>query len=240
MLKRKIAELAIFAVMALPWASSWAQEAPASGLYRIDSGDYGAWYELFGPPYIKLPNASQSYIELVADAQRNLVQMAILSNDLHTVSAAPGFMFFFTNGVVFSDHIQFTSENPSPDEPSWGYTISNFAGGLRMDGAVEGPSGPQYVPTLFEHENVVAVLVAAVPEPKLSISRASADGAIRLTVMDGLWGQTNVIEASTDLITWTAISTNIFPSTVCPACPYIEFQEPANRARRFYRSFSLP
>ena len=49
------------------------------------------------------------------------------------------------------------------------------------------------------------------------------------------WGQRNVIEASTDLFSWTAISTNVFPATTCPVCPFIDFQDPAstNLARRF-------
>src|SRR5207247_10618859 len=72
--------------------------------------------------------------------------------------------------------------------------------------------------------------------------RAPGGGAIEFTVFNGRSGQTNVIEASTDLITWSAISTNVFPSTVCPNCPFIDFQDPAstNLSRRFYRAFWLP
>ena len=61
-------------------------------------------------------------------------------------------------------------------------------------------------------------------------------------MIDGGGGQTNVIQASDDLVVWTAISTNVFPATTCPICPFIDFQDSAstNLARRFYRSYSLP
>jgi hypothetical protein len=60
-------------------------------------------------------------------------------------------------------------------------------------------------------------------------------------VFNGLPGQTNIIEASTDLVTWTALGTNVFPSTD-PFCPFIDIQDAAstNLARRYFPAFSLP
>jgi hypothetical protein len=137
--------------------------------------------------------------------------------------------------VVLPDHVQFAGESPLPFGASWSYTVSNSAGGLRIDGGFsEGIIE-------FRHANVVAALVAAVPIPTLSLPRVSGSGAIEFTVFNGRPGQTNVIAASTDLVRWTAISTNVFPSTDS-FWPFIDFQDPASTdlARRYYRAFSLP
>jgi len=229
--------------MVFPLASSRAQEWPIGGVYQIMSGGFGQWVEVFSNSFdFRLPDTNQSYVELAIDAHRNKVQMAILGQDRHTVFSSLGFALLFTNGVVFSDHIEFAWENPLPEEPYWSYTVSNSASGLRIDGIFEGPTGPVHVPTAFGHSNIVAVLVAAVPKPILSAPRVSGGGPIELTVFNGQSGQTNIIEASTDLLRWTAISTNVFPATVCPNCPFIDFQDPTstNLDRRFYRAFWLP
>ncbi len=238
MVKRKIVGLIIIPVLFLCPAPSRAQEWPVSGLYQIISGGYGYCFEIclgFGE---SLPDANQAYVELMVDAQSNMVQMAILGADRHTVFdnfGSNGCTFFLTKGVVLSDHVQFAGEQSPLFFGSWTYTVSNSAGGLRIDGGFSGH------PLYFSHANVVAVLVAAVPIPTLSLPRASSSGAIEFTVFNGRPGQTNVIEASTDLVTWTAISTNVFPSTD-PFCPSIDFQDPAstNLARRYFRAFSLP
>ena len=206
-------------------------------LYQIISGDYRACAEVCGILNFSLPDANQSYVELVVDAQRNTVQMAILGADRHTGfdNFGSNGCTFLTNGVVLADRVQFASESPLPSGASWSYTVSNSAGGLRIDGEfVNGPFE-------FRHANVVVVLVAAVSIPTFSLPRTSGSGAIEFTVFNGRPGQTNVIEASTDLVRWAAISTNVFPSTGS-LCPFIDFQDPAstNLARRFYRSFSLP
>jgi hypothetical protein len=55
-------------------------------------------------------------------------------------------------------------------------------------------------------------------------------------------GDDTLVEASTNLVSWTPISTNLMPATQCPICPYILFRDPAstNLAKRFYRSFEIP
>jgi len=228
MTKHKLVELIIIPVMVLSLASSRAQEWPVSGFYQIISGGYGVCVEVCGLEF-SLPNTNQSYIAMSVDAQRNTAQLAILGEDRHTVFGSFGFTFFLTNGAVFPDHLQFA-------ERDWSYTVSNSAGGLRIDG------GFANHPFYFSHVDVEAILVTADPVPMLGLPRVSGGGAIEITVFNGKWGQTNVIEASTDLFSWTAISTNVFPATTCPICPFIDFQDSAstNLARRFYRSYSLP
>jgi hypothetical protein len=66
------------------------------------------------------------------------------------------------------------------------------------------------------------------------------NGNIQLFIFNGRWGQTNIVEVSTDLVRWTPVSTNIFPPTLCPMCPFIVFQDSlTNSARRFYRARNL-
>src|SRR6266446_355984 len=103
MMKRKMVGLIIIPVMILSVASSWAEEWPASGLYRIIAGDYSACVELCGTIHSSLPDTSQSYVELAVDAQSNTVQMAILGADRHTAFGnfgSNGCTFFWTNGMV--------------------------------------------------------------------------------------------------------------------------------------------
>jgi hypothetical protein len=176
--------------------------------------------------------------------------MAILGEDLRTVfSTSPGgpgtgFTFLFTLGTVFSDYIQFQSEIQVPEnQQSWHYTASSSAGLLRINGVASAPIwGSADIPEEFQHTNVLAVLVSSTSKPIIGRPRLGANGAIQFTVIDGRGSATNVIEASDNLVTWTAISTNVFPATTCPICPFIEFQDTAgtNLARRFYRSFTLP
>ena len=154
--------------------------------------------------------------------------MAILGADRHTAFAIFGSLsgptYFLTNGVVFPDHVHFAV-------PCGSYAVSNSAGGLRIDGSC----GEH--PFYSWHANVATVLVV----PILSLPRVSGSGAIEFTVFNGRPGQTNVIEASTDLDRWTAISTNVFPSTDS-FYRFIDFQDTAstNLTRRFFRAFSLP
>jgi len=239
MVKRKMVGLIIVPVMVLSLASSRAQEWPVSGFYQIISGDYRFCFEVCFGLGDSLPDANQAYVELAVDAQSKTVQMAILGADRHTVFdnfGSNGCTFFLTNGVVLPDHVQFARDEGPLLGGSWIYTVSNSAGGLRIDGGYGGGG-----PLSFGHANVVAVLVAAAPIPTLSLPRASGSGAIEFTVFNGRPGQTNVIQASTDLARWTAISTNVFPSTDS-VCPFIDFQDPAstNLARRYFRAFSLP
>ena len=103
--------------------------------------------------------------------------------------------------MLSPDHVQFGGEIHVPEVPELNCTVSNSAGGLRIDGVFYGLAGPQYVPTALAHSNLVAYLVAPVPIPTLSLPWRSASGAVEFSVFNGQAGQTNVIQASTDLVT---------------------------------------
>src|SRR6266699_4359605 len=74
--------------------------------------------------------------------------------------------------------------------------------------------------------------------PRLSIPQLSPDGYVQFTV-SGAWGQTNVLEASTDLVHWTPICTNVVPAIACIDCPVIDFVD-TTLPRRFYRAVLAP
>jgi hypothetical protein len=148
--------------------------------------------------------------------------------------------FNFDYGFVFSNTIVFhVDPGPPPYHVYWNYTVSNSTDRLRIDGTL-GIAQQNCVdlPTQFRHSNVVAVLMGG---PRLEITEFSkVDGA--LLFIQGQAGWTNVIEASTDLMAWTPISTNVMPNTLCPVCPFLLFRDAAsaNLPRRFYRCFETP
>src|SRR5438552_12504300 len=78
--------------------------------------------------------------------------------------------------------------------------------------------------------------------PRLSIPQMSPGGHVHVTGSGGGWAATRVVEASTDLVYWTPISTNLVPATACQECPVIEFvdRESSALARRFYRAKFAP
>ena len=171
--------------------------------------------------------------------------MAFLGADGQTVFSIvpclPGdpIKFRFDYGFFLSDSIVFhVDPGPPPYGLYWNYWVTNSTDTLRINGTLgTAQQSCADVPTQFSHSNVVAVLV---PGPTLRITEFSKDGP--LLFIQGSAGWTNVTEASTDLIIWTAISTNLMPNTKCAVCPYVEFRDAAstNLARRFYRSFEIP
>jgi uncharacterized protein GlcG (DUF336 family) len=78
--------------------------------------------------------------------------------------------------------------------------------------------------------------------PRLSIPQLLPDGCVRVAAPGGAGWTTRLIEASTDLVHWTPISSNRVPSSACPNCPPIDFEdaETATLARRFYRAVMAP
>ena len=250
MTKHKTVELTVLSATVLWLVSSRAQEVPISGLYQIISGTYTECCGIAGPFIHTLPETNQTYVQLTANSQEHNAQMAILGEDLHTVfSTNPGgpgtgITFLFTTGTVLSDHIEFQPGIQIPeDRRSWSYTASSSAGKLQINGVALAPlGGSADIPEEFEHTNILAVLVSTASKPTIDRPRLAANGVIQFTVIDSRGGKTNVIEASNDLVTWTAISTNLFSATTCPICPFDDFRDPisTNLTRRFYRSFSLP
>jgi len=75
--------------------------------------------------------------------------------------------------------------------------------------------------------------------PRLSTPQLSPDGYVQFTVPVA-GGPTNVLEASTDLVHWTPIRTNVFPATGCLDCPVTDFEDPSTLPRRFYRAVLAP
>ena len=137
--------------------------APASGLYQIVSGNFTACCGLLGEIRQSLPNDEQSFIEVTVDPQGERATIAILGDDgrtlftLFTCPPATPFPFELPNGFVTSNRIEFISP---PGIPSWNYTVSNLANGLRLDGRLMvSPGFCADIPTDFGHSNVVALLV---------------------------------------------------------------------------------
>jgi len=89
-------------------------------------------------------------------------------------------------------------------------------------------------------ETVKADAASPAALPRLGIPQLLPDGCVQFTFPDGAWGPTNVLEASTDLVHWTPICTNIFPATACMDCPVIDFEDPNTLPRRFYRVALAP
>ena len=226
--------------------SAGAQSGPTSGLYQIISGSYIERSGSLGDSFSSLPNASQRFVRLLVDAdpQSYLVTMTFLGEDLQTVfSAMPcppgGPVSFSFLGSAYTDPMTFQVDpSPPPDEKAWYYTVSNSFHTLGIDGAVTALRRSCAEDQQFIHSNVVAVLV---PPPRITVSEYSKNEGT-LLVIQGNPGWTNVVEASIDLVSWTAISTNLMPDTLCPVCPYIVFRDAAstNLARRFYRCFEIP
>jgi len=74
--------------------------------------------------------------------------------------------------------------------------------------------------------------------PRLSISQRLPGGHVQVTASGGVWGATRVIEASTDLVHWTPIGSNVLAPAACPDGLVIDFEdsESSALARRFYRA----
>jgi hypothetical protein len=246
MLKNRFIWVAITPAFVLFIRSAGAQSWPVSGLYQIISGDYSECCGIGGDVRSSLPNESQGFVRLTVDSQRDVATMTFLGNYVQTVFSIaipcpPGdaINFSFDHGLVFSNRIVFHVDPGGPPyQLYWNYTVSNSADSLRIEGTLG--TLQRFcvdVPDRFSHSNVVAVLV---PPPRLSITGVSSNGATLF--LQGHAGLTNVIEASTDLVTWAGVSTNVMDYSLCPICPFAIFEDSAstNLARRFYRAFELP
>ena len=218
--------------------------------YEIVSGSYDQCCGIGGDIDSSLPNESQRFVWLTVDSQRHTASMTFMGADRQTVFSIvpcppnPPIDFSFDFGLLFSDRIIFhVDPGPPPYHLAWNYTVSNSVDTLRIDGTL-GMVQPACVdvPTRFNHSNIVAVLSPSVG-PKLTLLEFSTDRRVRI-LMQGQAGRTNVLETSSDLISWAAIHTNVMPYSVCPPCPFQVFEEPtpaaSTSARRFYRSFEVP
>jgi hypothetical protein len=155
-------------------------------LYQIVSGRHIACCGIAGAFIEPLPDASDAFIELSVDLQKNLAQMKFLGQDMHTVLRIPPepcrseFAYVFTNGVIFPDHIQFGDPvvPPVPERASFSFVVSNLMDTVSINGTVIAPCpGSADLPEEFQHTNVVAVLMPA--------------ATIRLSEVEVCWNSTS-------------------------------------------------
>jgi hypothetical protein len=237
--------IAIATASVISMRPAGAQSPPRSGVYEILAGNYTECCGKGGVVTSTLPNASQGFVRLAPATDRDFATMTFLGSDARTVFSivpCPGgkpISFEFDHGFAFSERIIFHADpGPPPYSLYWSYMVSNRPASLRIDG-VQGTARQDCVdvPTQFRHSNVVAVLV---PGPRMRISEISKEKGTLLFIQ-GNAGWTNVVEASQDLVSWSGISTNFMPFTLCPICPFILVRdtESTNQPHRFYRSFEF-
>lgn len=195
--------LATIPAVVLAIQSACAQGVPTSGMYQIVSGRYIICCGIGGPLSMTLPKPNNAFIELAVDRQSNLAQMKLLAEDMQTIlntsTNLPGdeFVYSFTNGVIFPDHIRFGTPfvPPMPDQASFGFVVSNSVDTISLNGTVILPCvGCADVPTQFQHTNVVAVLmpVAAIRVSEVevcwdSVSNRNYQVQYRSTLTANVW-----------------------------------------------------
>src|SRR6266487_3036081 len=242
MLKNKIIQSAFILAFVLPYRGAWAQSGPVSGLYEITSGRYSECCGIAGNDFgYDLPDQRQKFARFTFEAKSPSASLTFLAEDARTVfSTVPcppsAIQFNFDYGLVFPDRvILHVDPGGPPYATTWNYTVSNSPTRLRIDGQVGALQAPCLdVPTRFSHSNVVAVLL---PGPRLQILQAPKMEEGARIMIQGRAGWTDVIEASTDLVAWTPVSTNFMNFSLCPICPFAIFADAAstNLAHRFYR-----
>jgi hypothetical protein len=247
MLKNKIIGSVFILTCVLQYRCAWAQGGSTSGLYEIAAGSYSECCGITGIPIgYDLPSKYQKFVRFTVNAQNHTSSLTFLGEDARTVfTTVPcpisgAIQFSFNYGLIFPDRVVFhVDPGPPPYAISWNYTVSNSPTRLRIDGQLGTVQAPCLdVPTRFSHSNVVAMLLRA---PRLQLLERSKEGATRLMVQ-GRSGWSDVIEASTDLMVWTPISTNFMVFSLCPICPFAIVEDSAsiNLAHRFYRAVEYP
>ena len=247
MLRNNIMWSAFILAIVLPCRCAWAQSGPTSGLYEIVAGKYSECCGIAGNDFgYNLPSKGQKFARFTLDTQGHVAALTFLAEDARTVfSTVPcppsGIQFSFDHGLVFSNRTIFhVDPGPPPYQLYWNYTVSNSPNRLRIDGQVGAVrSSCLDVPTRFSHSNLVAQLL---PGPRLTFLQApEKEGGTRIMVQ-GRAGWSDVIEASTDLVVWTPVSTNVMDFSLCPICPFAIFEDAAstNLAQRFYRAVEYP
>jgi len=218
--------------------SAAAQNQPASGMYRIVSGRYISCCGIAGPFTQSLPDAEDSLVELTVDLPNNRAEMRFLADDGLTVlripaeASRPEFVYTLTNGIVFSDHIQFGGPSlPSmPDQPAYSFSVTNTANALSINGKVVAPClGCGDIPQEFSHTNVLAVSLPT--------------AAIRVSEVEVCWNSASnqtyqaQYRSAFTTNTWVDLGTQVSGngSTNC-----ITDQVPLGQPQRFYRVLLLP
>jgi|GEM_PF-2686270 hypothetical protein len=247
MLRNKLIAFAFILTLVLQPRSVWGQGRPVSGLYEITAGHYSECCGFAGIPIGgTLPNEIQKYARFTVDPSGQSATLTFLAEDARTVFStmpcppAGDIRFSFDHGLVFPDRTVFhVDPGPPPFQIYWNYTVSNAPNRLRIDGQLgTARAACADTPTRFSHSNVVAVLIRG---PRLTFLKGSKEGSTRLMVQ-GRSGWTDIVEASTDLKTWTPISTNVMDYSLCPICPFAVVEDKASTdfAHRFYRAVEYP
>lgn len=233
----------LFVALLIP-RIGFAANPPSEGLYQIVSGTYTACCTLVGELQTGLPAGEQSYVRLKINATNGTASLTFLGQDVQTVSSAAlcpsgELNFDLDYGFTMNSQVVFHADpGPPPYQLYHSYIVSNAGPYLRIDGQI-GQAGLTCfdAPTRFGHSSVVAVRV---PGPTLTSQTFSPKEGVRL-MLQGHPGHTNIIEASSDLVNWVPVSTNVMDYSTCPVCPYAIFNDPAstNQPLRIYRVFEI-
>jgi hypothetical protein len=159
--------LSVLALALMPVVDSPAQDPPRSGIYRIQSGTYEELGGFTGVMNFKLPYPWQAFVSLqITPAGK--ANMSFLSQNQQST-----FYIQLTNGVVSGDTIRFQywTARPFPinSDPATfvDYRVTNAAGRLWINGALQAPFVCCDFPYYFTHTNLAAVFV---PTLTLSVS----------------------------------------------------------------------
>jgi len=144
-----------------------AQNGFVSAYYEINGGEYAECCGFAGPFIYSLPDERQGVVELIIDSSGRSARLTFLAPDMFTVFtsyAAPpnsGFAFTFSNGIVSSNQILFSSGPPPAPMDLWSYSVTNRNGTLGINGRVITPRAGADLPNDFKHTNVVATRISS-------------------------------------------------------------------------------
>src|SRR5215510_11567442 len=63
-----------------------------------------------------------------------------------------------------------------------------------------------------DHPEWVTFVFTQQTGPRLTVPELTSNGGLQFTLLDGVAGQTTVVETSTDLVHWLPVSTNVIPA----------------------------
>lgn len=213
----------VAAALALGFESAVSYAQPASGLYRIEKGNYteiggfaGEWTEA-------LPVSWQMFVELRSDGAKAF-KLSILDEDRVTV------FLEFTNGVVAGDTIVFKYTGRHPYWPEGhvdvavDYAVRGNGPLLYLEGSIVGPPMCCDIVYLFQHAGVVARAELA---PTIRVSEVEIGWE---SVLNAVYRVQWRSEATADQ--WTNLGGQVVGNG---AVMRVVDKVPAGAARRFYR-----
>jgi hypothetical protein len=201
------------------------QNPPTPGIYQITGGTYTECCGIIGPAIGPLPDASQTFVQLIIDEGK--AELLFLGSDMRTVHRTslltPTFRYALTNGTVHGGWIRFESYYDSglllPD-----YTVAFSPDSLHINGRKDARWGGYAT-----HSNVTARLMPV--------------AVLRTSEVEICWesfaGRMYQVQYRSALTTnaWTNLGDPI-PGTGATIC--VADRVPADEPRRFYRVETLP